>query len=178
MMNMPKQVLSLSYDEVLGLVRNAKLVAIRWDLIPWCLVLDLDAPTSEAKGAQMRRVWLVFEGMSEISWLLDRARLPNGCWISNSLETESLSDGFFLFTFMTLAPAFTGAGSVDKNPTRVLCIRAKKVYGIASESSGMPDVSGLTRDVRLGLAGDEEMLLAASGRVGATHPRGFLEDQP
>ena len=152
---------SLSYDEALGIVREAILVAVRWDLIPWCLVLDLDTPTSEAKDARMRRVWLVFEGMSEISWSLDRARLPNGCWIYNLLEPESLSDGFILFTLMTLAPAFRADGSVHENSMRELRIRAKKAYGVISEGSGVPDVSGLARDVRLALAGDDDMLIAA-----------------
>jgi hypothetical protein len=150
----------LSGEAVLGITWDAKLVSIRWDLIAWCLVLDMDSPLSEGKDVPMRRAWLVFEGMHEISWALDHARLPNGCWLTSSVEPVAQPDGFTLFRITSLAPIFDAGGSVEKWPQRDLCVRAKSVSAVVSEESAISGMCGLDREVRLGLASDADMLCA------------------
>lgn len=158
---MATSVVVLSHDELIHLSCDAKLVAIRWDLIPWCLVLDLDVRVSETKNAPIRRMWIVFEGISEISWSLDRARLPNGCWLSSEAETVALSEEFTLFKVVTLAPTYGTDGIVNANPSRELHIRSKSIAGIASTELAIPGIHGIDREQRLQLASDEEMLRVA-----------------
>ncbi len=72
----------LDASAVSEMTRDAKVVAIRWDLIKWSLVLDMDVPASEARASPVRRAWLVLGGVSEISLDLESARLPDGVWLS------------------------------------------------------------------------------------------------
>jgi len=79
----------------LSLSTDAKIVAIRWDLIEWSLVIDLDAladpkaPTNDIKSRSFFRVWIVFLNISEISWPLSDSRIPTGCWLDGAFDIYS-----------------------------------------------------------------------------------------
>jgi len=75
----------LSEDAALDITQDARVAAIRWDLITGSVVLDLDCPISEAKNAPMQRAWLVFRGVKDMSIPLV-GRLPAGCWLTTTME--------------------------------------------------------------------------------------------
>jgi hypothetical protein len=151
----------LSEDEITSLTRGAKLVALRWDLVEWGLVLDLDVPLREGKEAPIYRVWLVFRGVSEISFPLENTRLPNGCFLSSYMSIEKKVGGFEDYSFSALLPTYDLSGNPLRPVTKSIVIRAKEVNGLSSVKTAIPDNFGfLTRETRLGLATDQEMLNA------------------
>lgn len=78
----------LQDEDVRALTTDARIVAMRWDVLEWGVVLDLDVPVSEANDAPMRRAWLAFPGVSEITLAMHEARLPTGIWLTSSLEAR------------------------------------------------------------------------------------------
>ena len=52
---MSEKVYRLTDREVMEITQDARLVAIRWDVLPWSIVLDIDTPVSEQEHAEMRR---------------------------------------------------------------------------------------------------------------------------
>ncbi len=63
-----QKVTILDEDSSLAVVKDARAVSLRWDLIPWCLTLDLDTPLDESYNSPLRRAWLIFVGISELSF--------------------------------------------------------------------------------------------------------------
>jgi hypothetical protein len=112
-----EKTVKLSEKETIQLTLDARLVGIRWDIIPWSLVFDLDVPTSESKNAPMCRAWIVFSGMSELSFPLNSARLPNGCWLTSNLSYKLLPDGFRDYSVLGLVPMFDAEQLIEKNPS-------------------------------------------------------------
>ncbi len=152
----------LDASAVSEMTRDAKVVAIRWDLIKWSLVLDMDVPASEARASPVRRAWLVLGGVSEISLDLESARLPDGVWLSGPAAVENLANGFSVFRASAIAPAFGKGATIEGNATRVLTLRAKHVFAVISERSAIPGQFGIDSDQRRSLATDEQLLLAAT----------------
>ena len=60
---MTNKAIRLYDDELFNITWDAKVVAIRWDIIPWCMLFDMETPLSEARMAPVRRSWLVFAGI-------------------------------------------------------------------------------------------------------------------
>ena len=156
---MPSRLITLEDSEILALTQDARIAAVRWDAIPWCLVFDLDAPISEAHRAPMRRAWIVFHGVSELSFPAQDARLPNGCWLTSTASSTVVGD-FREFCVLALMPRFIGSESSPSSAVEKIVIRAKKVIGIVSSASAAPGDSGLTWENRIALATDEEMRAA------------------
>jgi hypothetical protein len=50
-------VIELPTEEALWITDDARLVALRWDLLPYALVLDLDVAVQGSQGGLMRRAW-------------------------------------------------------------------------------------------------------------------------
>ena len=145
-------------DEVISLTKDTKLVALRWDLIDWGLVLDLDVPQSENSDAPVSRAWLVFQGVSEITLPLKDTRLPNGCFLSSYVNIRASFNGLHDFTFNAMLPTFNGE-TILQPVTKEIVIRAKAILGAISIKSAAPDnFSFLSRATRMRLADDEEML--------------------
>lgn len=151
----------LAYDQALELTRDARVVAIRWDLVPWALVLDLDAPDSEGREVPLRRSWLVFDGVSDISWPMDRARLPNGCWLNSEVVCVPIA-AEFEFRVSALLPQFGGDDRVQGQPAQIVAIRAQALRAVRSEEGVVVSGRNLSRAERLQLASDERMLAALS----------------
>ncbi len=155
-------VLPLQGSEVHAVTKDARLVAIRWDLLEWGVVLDLDVAASEAKSAVMRRVWLAFEGVAEITLAVQRARLPTGIWLTSSLDAESDDEGFSIFSCQALVPVFDGNALSATATSRTLSIRAQAVFGVRSRGAEAPADYGLTFESRQRLCSDLEMLACLS----------------
>lgn len=148
----------LSERELWDMPVGARLVAIRWDLIQWALVLDLDVPGSESADMRMRRGWLVFDGVAEISWAMTQARLPTGCWISSGLAESRASGEFRDFVFSALLPQFDSAEQIVPGPHKDITVRALAVAGILSNGEAVRDEWGLSFVSRVALASDVAML--------------------
>lgn len=150
--------IQLHGQEAHALTLDARLVAIRWDLLDWGVVLDLDTPASESKDAPMRRAWLVFSGVDEITMLLRDARLPTGIWLTSSLVVRLDDEGYHLCSCSALFPVFDGDELQSVNTPSTLSIRARSVFGVVSSGFHAAGEVGLSYVERQSLSSDLEML--------------------
>jgi hypothetical protein len=162
-MSNPKVVV-LNENEALSLGKDAKIVAFRWDLVPWCLVLDLDSPVEEGANAPLRRSWMIFVGMSELSWSVEAARLPNGVFMTNALMVSEIPNDFHQYVLPLLAPKFGVQGDMADNPHNRMSLKAKRLVGAISTATACFGEHGPDRKQRDALATDED-LLGAIGDV-------------
>lgn len=150
-----QHVVLLQRSQVHELTRDARVVAIRWDLLDWGVVLDLDAPVSEANDADMRRAWLAFSVVDEITVAIKEARVPTGIWLTSSLEQTSDEKGYSVFSCHALLPVLDG-----DSPSSTLSIRAQGIFGLVSRGSCRPGEYGLSFEARQSLCSDAELLSA------------------
>lgn len=150
----------IDFDELVSIVRDAKIVALRWDLIEWAFVFDLDVPTSEGDCKPIHRTWLMFKGFSEISISMENARLPNGCFIASYISIEATQDGFENYCFDILSPI--ASNDLLSCLTKPVRIRAKEMLGIRSvKTANGNEFGNVTREIRNDLATDDQMLMLA-----------------
>jgi hypothetical protein len=151
----------LTPADALGLGRDLKIVAIRWDLVPWGLVLDGDVPSEgEVTDGPIRRAWMTFTGLSEITWSLNGARLPNGIFGTNALVLLGCFDGFYKYELPVLAPTFFGTDKLSNNPHDRIIILSKGLIGATSMATGRFGAFGPDRRQRNSLASEEDFLQA------------------
>ena len=152
------RVLLLAEAETHAVVCDARIAAIRWDLVPWSLVLDLDIPISEQQDARMRRAWVVFFGISMCSLSLSNARLPTGIWITSKMWVETLFDrGFRKASFRVLLIEGNSSEAAENNASKEVAIVCRKIVGVTSVDSCVGGELGLTWKDRTGLASDAEL---------------------
>jgi hypothetical protein len=151
----------LDSAEALWFGRDTKIVAIRWDLIPWCLVLDCDVPLKEdVENTPTRRAWMIFNGIHEISWTVNSARLPNGVFMTNAIVASKCIEGFFQYELPILTPTFSNANKLNSNPYSNLIIQAKKFTMATSIAASHFGEFGPDRQQRNALASEEDFLRA------------------
>ena len=153
----------LQGQDVCDLTWDARVVAIRWDLLEWGVVFDLDVPVSEAEDAPMRRAWLAFEGDSEITITMLDARLPTGIRLTSSMEIGIRANEFQLFSCMALLPVFDGNVLRREQTAARMSIRAQGVTGIVSRSADRGSLYGLSLLARNALATDADLLSVLAG---------------
>lgn len=146
---------TLSDSETQKIMRDARIVAIRWDIMEWALVFDLDTPISEESGAEMRRAWVVFHGVSTLSIDVLEARMPTGINVISEMWVDPLpyKQDFQRATFQMLAME----GSSTEASTKEFVIVCKQVTGLASVGASSRDGIGLSWQARVSLASDEQM---------------------
>jgi hypothetical protein len=149
------------HDDIMALTSDAKVVALRWDLAPWGLVVDLDTPTSEAKNAPVRRAWLVFSGLGDVTWPFQCARVPNGCWTTTPMVESKPAGRMRVFNFSALLPQFGEADQPLPNPGAQVVVTALSVHGLVSSDVAAPGPDGLSWVQRTALATDLEFVEAA-----------------
>lgn len=149
-------------DDAFHLSRDARVVAVRWDLLEWGVVIDLDTPISEAAGAAMQRAWLVFDGVAEMTIPMDSARLPNGIWLTSSLTAETDREGFRVYTCQALLPTFDGTILRSAKSSGAIRIRAQGLTGVTSNGFDTPSNYGLSFEARDRLCTDRDMLNAVT----------------
>jgi hypothetical protein len=160
---MPHRHPILSATDACNSIRDSKLVAIRWDLVDWGLVLDVDVPIRNPEETPddvtpVRRMWLVFGGMSEITWDLGNARLPDGCWMTSYGSIVQEEGDMQVFEITTMVPTFKGNEMAkDVRQTGRLAIRSMSMFAVRSKDHDLPGQFGLTREQRTSLADDESM---------------------
>ncbi len=152
------KVYRLSQDEVITATLDARLAALRWDVIPWSLVLDLDVPDYEVENSPMKRVWIVLSNVSELTFPLNNTRIPNGCWLTSQIDSVSVSDGFNDYEVWCLLPSFNKDDTVQDLPAKKLLIRAKEIIGLSSTESGKAIDRVLDMKIRTELASDIDFL--------------------
>ncbi len=158
---MSNKVHRLSEEEVFGVTWDARVAAIRWDVLPWELVLDLDSPLSEGEGVPLRRVWLAFGGVSEITLELRETRIPNGLWISTGIDVSQVQAGFEDYGFLATLPTFAPDDTLVGRASRRVVIRATSLVGAASVGSTLAGALGVLEWAqRVALASDEELVQA------------------
>ncbi len=158
---MTKPVYRLEGEALSAITLDARVAAIRWDVIPWGLVLDLDAPVCEAPGAPMKRAWLLFPAVSEISWPFIEARLPNGCWLSSKMSCSWSGGGVREYRFTALLPRFSGEVMSLESPPSEVMIRAQRVSGAASLGTHPPGEHGILAWAERGRLARDEALISA-----------------
>jgi hypothetical protein len=143
---------------------NARLAALRWDVIPWSLVLDLDVPDFETENSPMKRVWIILTDISELSFPLNNTRVPNGCWLTSQVNCSVLPNGFNDYEVCCLLPSFNNDDVVQNLPTKKIVIRAKEITGFSSVKSGKAMNRILDINCRTALANDIDFLNAYEGK--------------
>jgi hypothetical protein len=151
-------------------LQGSRVVSLRWDVVPWALVIDVDAPVAETSF--LRRAWMVFDGFSEITCSFEQARVPNGLWISSpTCCEEDGKDGFRNYSFSALLPRHNQTDAVLGSPARSVTIRAQGLHGFSSASS-LPggEFRGLGWAERMSLASDHDLVAAVARKLndGAT----------
>jgi hypothetical protein len=169
---MLETVYRLTDDEVLAITLDARVVAIRWDVIPWSLVLDLDTPTVEEDPTEMRRTWICFDGVSEFTWLFSDTRLPTGCWLTSAIGISPLPNGSSEFSFAALIPQFNEDDTVKENPAKDVFIKSMRILGASSKASAPPAEYGLTWTDRMALATDQEFIDVLTRETDRKDPSG------
>ncbi len=124
---------------------------MRWDLVPWGLVFDLDVPVSEGEGVPIRRAWMVFSGVSDITWPMRQSRLPNGVWLGSAVLATQL-DTETQYSFSALLPTFRDDGTMEKSPSQAVVVRAQGLQAVASVKAVHPGELGPSRPDRTALA--------------------------
>lgn len=145
-------------SDLVNVTLDARLVGLRWDLIPWSLVFDLDSPIAEGMPVIMKRSWLCFHRVGDITLPWEKVRLPTGCWLTSTIQRFEKPDGFSDFSIAGLFSQFECNEVVLPKKVREIVISARNVAAVASLRTAEKGEYGLDRDVRQGLASDEELL--------------------
>ena len=138
--------------------QDARLVAIRWDLIPWSLVFDLDSPIAEGTPVIMKRTWLCFHHVGEVTVPWEKVNLPTGCWLTSTIRGFKKSNGLFELGVIGATFQYDGDQIVPSKKSREIVIEAGDVMAVASLETAEKGEYGLDREVRQGLATDEDLL--------------------
>lgn len=138
---------------------NVKIVGLRWDLVPWGLVVDLDVPRDSDLAQEVGRAWLAFASLRDLTFPAEAARVPHGCFGADEVWTTSKEDGTRVFEFQVLLPVFDAADVMKPHPSRLVTVSAQSGFLIRSSGSAIPDSdAGLSFRQRQSLASDESLL--------------------
>ena len=154
----------LTGDEILSLTFNSRLVALRWDLVPFSLAWDLDVYLTEGDGVPMHRAWICFSGLGGFSWNLDDARLPTGCWLTSVFETKQLDDQMTEYRVVGLFSPFNGTQSAELKHSQEIVVSAQSILGVISTDSQIPTAYGLDVRARRLLASEGDFFEFANQR--------------
>lgn len=100
-------------------IRDAWIVAFRWDLLESGLVLDVDAPTSEYHEAQYMRAWVIFDSVSDLSMpAMNEVRVSKGLWSGTELRRDSVGDGEHRFISAFYCPDSPATSSAKARSAR------------------------------------------------------------
>jgi hypothetical protein len=128
------QVSIMPDSEALRIAYDAKILSLRWDLIPWALVLDIDYKNAfEQSNSAVGRAWLVFYDITELWFSFDEARLPNGLFSTYYISTRKFNEEYTDYCLSILAPTFDSTNKILPNPHKPLKIRAKELRSAKSK---------------------------------------------
>jgi len=159
----------LSGDAAYSVILDARIVAIRWDVVDWGVVFDLDCPLSEASDAPYARGWLAFVGLSDLSLPLKSARVPQGLWSTTELSVEHAEGDLFDFGFRVQLLDFAPDGSFHASPLDIINVRAQGVVGLRTTRHICVGGARLSFDQRQALGSDETMRAALARGMRRVH---------
>lgn len=143
-----------------AMIRESRIVAIRWDVLPWSIVLDLDVSVSEAENSQMRRAWLAFYDVSRVNLQLSDACIPTGVFIVTEMWTDEVYINNIKLqksTFRILVTEKPAGEISTTNEIKDIVFVSKKIAGVASINSCFGGENGLSWADRNSLASDENL---------------------
>lgn len=149
---------SLSDAELSEAFLDARVAALRWDVVPYALVLDLDV-VEQAMRSRVRRAWIAFDGLSDFTWPFDKVRVPRGWFSTSCLRRQESHAGFTSFRFTVLAPQYAADSASAVRASSEVEVIAKSVQGVISIEAAQVDASGPTYEQRVAVASDQELLL-------------------
>ena len=92
----------------------------------------------------MRRVWLVFRGVDEVTIPLRGTRLPTGIWLTSPFGAEDAEGEFRSFTCRALLPTFDGNVLRPAGTPGEISLLAQELVGVVSTRAETPTDYGLT----------------------------------
>ena len=161
--------------ETRSITLDARIAAIRWDLVPFGMVWDLDVPVSERKNAKMCRAWIYFDGLDDLSIPLSRVRLPTGCWLDSGIQVNPLGNELSEFRIQGLFPRFQGNLLNRPSLVQEIVVVAKTVFGAVSKDCAAPSDFGLDLYERR-LLGSEDDFLELVRLQGFSVPGGTIPE--
>ncbi|MEM8798161.1 MAG: hypothetical protein AAGE61_21525 [Pseudomonadota bacterium] len=148
---------------------DAKIRALRWDLLDWAVVIDLDVASAPGRPLSYRRAWCVFERLKEFRIQADKARLPIGIWVYNTKRT-ALGDGDTRFEVSAQLPK----SALDKDlvfpSPQSFSIVAAKAIAIISKRPVKPRQHDFLDFKERKSSGSDEAFLEAYIRIGNDRP--------
>jgi len=162
----------MSEFEISDSTNNGRIAAIRWDILPWAVVLDLDAPVSEGADVLARRVWLVFIDLDQICFSKPQGlpvapdvetpgfRLPNGVRSTGDLYVNRKSEKTCEFGFTADFARYDEADQLVEGGHRAVKIIAKSLIGVCSVAQdALDDHGSFSYEQRNSLASDLDLLV-------------------
>lgn len=139
---------------------SARVTALRWDLVPWGLVLDVNAQTTEQESARLHRGWIVFEGVSDLFAPFNNSRLPMGFWVYSF--TSEFKEGWAYSSFSAQVPTYDDeVEKFDDHGMKRFSVKSKGVTAVISDDSATGDeYRNLDHQTRQQLGSDDEFLQA------------------
>lgn len=148
---MNQKVMLVSELESMTNIKDARIASVRYDLIPWALVLDIDVFVNEAIDSTMKRMWLIFQNINYITLPLDKAQIPTGIIIGNNIIKEA--NEYHIAIILQ-----TEGNTVVE--WREIVIKAKDMICLSSKAAKLPNgYNLLSYEDRNDLCTDEELLL-------------------
>ena len=137
-----KYIVIRELEELNELIVDAYIRAIRWDVVPWATVLDVDL--YHIPLDRYSRGWLCFANTSDIIFEMDNICAGIGIWIQNMIdrtEAGQTPDGTPEYHFEFLAGVSLGYFGVDILATDVFLVYSAAVV---EEGHNMLDVRART----------------------------------
>lgn len=127
-------------QDALNLTSDGRIVGFYWDIIPWALVIDLDAELFRDGVLALHRAWLVFEGFSHLNIQLDDMRLPEGILTEFELQVQSEYSGIDgLNGYSTMGSAMSNHDNLTSFPIEIIAQNLRAI--ISSEPIPICDLS-------------------------------------
>jgi hypothetical protein len=160
---MSSDVIVLDESDAAALADGAKIVAFRWDLIPWSLVIDIDYKVSHREGGNsVGRAWLILELITDISVTLTESRLPTGVFSNDVIRVYDADHPLKSYELSLIAPTFDREEKIQGDVNRKLKLVAEKLSGIKSNRIGSFGQFGPSYDERQDLISDRHLLAVAT----------------
>ena len=154
-------VILLEGNEALNIAIDARIVSLRWDLIEWALVVDIDYKVKvDLSASSTGRAWLIFDDITDVSVDFDQARIPNGISSIHGITSTYVDQIYTDFFLFVLAPKYDMKNNMQKNPLSEVKLRAKKLRVVKSKRTSVFGQFGPNFNERQSLASDPEFLAA------------------
>jgi hypothetical protein len=140
--------------------RDARLVAIRWDILPRGVIFDLDVPTAESDFAPMRRGWLAFSEVRDVTIWMNRAIIPMGIWLTSELYVLTVNESVVDYSCSCTLYGADGDGFRLVREAPDVSIRAQDAVALLSQRSDLPTENRLSFESRSRLCSDQDFYSA------------------